>query len=292
MKKLFLLLAVLLATPVFAQDDADAILEGETDGVVDGIVKKQHIKNKRNMTPAYVREANVLWSKTIWRIIDMREKQNLYLFYPTNSVDERRSLFRTLLDAINAGELKAYSTVTDNEFDTEISVNDVFEKVGASPVDSVETVDPESGEKTMKYVYDMKGGIHYDEVKKFMIKEVWFFDNKYTMMKCRILGLCPIVEQINEEGNRVDQKTLFWIYYPAAAPFLAKQEAFSYSNDAQRPSLYDRLEARQFGSYIYRESNVYDNRIITSYAKGMTSNIEAERIANSIFQKEHDMWEY
>ena len=90
--------------PVLAQDDVtEDVGETSENNVVDGIVAKQHIKNKRHLQPAYVREANVLWAKTIWRIIDLREKQNLYLYYPTNTVDERRSLIRTLIDAIATG---------------------------------------------------------------------------------------------------------------------------------------------------------------------------------------------
>lgn len=296
MKKLFLLLAVLFAMPAFAQDDVDsnAVLEGESDGVVDGIVAKQHIKNKRPMQPAYVREANVLWSKTIWRIIDLREKQNLYLYYPINTksaIDERRSLLRTILDALSTGEIKAYSANSDNEFEEPLDIREAFSKFEQEPTDSVTTVDPETGENVTKYVYDM-ASLPLDYVKKFMLKEVWFFDNKYSCLKVKLLGLCPIMVKPNEDGDRLDQKLLFWVYYPAVAPYLEMQEAYSFSNDAARSSLNDCLTKRQFGSYVYKESNVYNNRIITSYAKGMASNIEAQRIENSISQKEHDMWSF
>ena len=292
MKKLFLLLALVFSMPVLAQDDVtEDVGETSENNVVDGIVAKQHIKNKRHLQPAYVREANVLWAKTIWRIIDLREKQNLYLYYPTNTVDERRSLIRTLIDAIATGELEAYNPNNDNEFESTITVNDAYQKLGAEPVDSTVSVDPETGESVTKFVYDVKS-LPTDLVKKVMVKEVWFFDSRYSALKCKILGLCPIVLAMNEDGTRLDQKLLFWVYYPAAERFLAKQEAYSFSNDAMRSSLHDRLQARQFGSYIYKESNVYNNRIITSYAKGMASNIEAQRIENSIFQKEHDMWAF
>lgn len=296
MKKLFLLLAVLFAMPAFAQDDVDsnAVLEGESDGVVDGIVAKQHIKNKRPMQPAYVREANVLWSKTIWRIIDLREKQNLYLYYPINTksaIDERRSLLRTILDALSTGEIKAYSANSDNEFEEPLDIREAFSKFEQEPTDSVTTVDPETGENVTKYVYDM-ASLPLDYVKKFMLKEVWFFDNKYSCLNVKLLGLCPIMVKPNEDGDRLDQKLLFWVYYPAVAPYLEMQEAYSFSNDAARSSLNDCLTKRKFGSYVYKESNVYNNRIITSYAKGMASNIEAQRIENSIFQKEHDMWSF
>ncbi|MBQ2321173.1 MAG: gliding motility protein GldN [Bacteroidales bacterium] len=296
MKKLFLLLALICSLPVLAQDEAveeqaNAVDESENN-VVDGIVAKQHIKFKRNLKPHHVREASVLWSKTIWRMIDLREKQNLYLYYPTNSaVDDRRSLIRTLLDAISSGELDAYSPNTDNEFEAKLPLTDIYEKLGITYSDSIVSVDPETGESVTKYIYDMKNA-PVDLVKKVLVKEVWFFDSRYTRLEVRILGLCPIAIIMNEDGTRLDQVQLFWVYYPAAERFLAKQEAYSAFNDAQRGSIHDMLQGRKFGSYIFKESNVYNNRIITSYAKGMASNIEAQRIENSIFQKEHDMWAF
>jgi hypothetical protein len=39
---------------------------------------------------------------------------------------------------------------------------------------------------------DIMGSRRYDEVKKVLIKEKWFFDRNYSTMQVRILGLCPI----------------------------------------------------------------------------------------------------
>lgn len=266
--------------------------DGDEDGVVDGIVAKQHIKYKQHLAPAYVREANVLWSKTIWRMLDLREKKNMYLYYPTAPVDDRRSLVRVLMDGIDDGTFNAYSTATDNEFERRLSLKDVYEKMGVEDYDSIPQENPETGAMEYKYIFD-KTSAKVDEVMKIYMKEVWFFDRKYGMLKTRILGLCPVVERVNEEGNRRDQIQTFWVYYPHAAQTLSEQEAYySSNNDAQRPSLYDMLEQRQFGSYIFRESNVFNNRVIGVYAQGVAQNIEAERIQESLFKEEHDMWEF
>ena len=45
-----------------------------------------------------------------------------------------------------------------------------------------------------------------------------------------------------------------------------------------------------FGSYIYKEENVYDRKI-DQYSKGMDALLESERIKNEIFIFEHDLWE-
>lgn len=290
MKKFLLLWAVLFSIPAFAQEDED-LADEESSSVVDGIVAKQHIVNARPIRPAYVREANVLWSKTIWRMIDLREKQNLYLYYPTLPIDGRRSLVKVLYDSIMKGEIDAYSSGRDNEFDEKITPRVVCEQLGGVDPDSLQEVNPETGETEWRYIFD-ESALHFDEVKKFLVKEVWFFDKKYSMLKVRIIGLCPILETMNADGNRMTQKQAFWVYYPQAEPYLAQQEAFTFRNDAQRQSLHAMLEKRLFGSYIFRESNVYNNRVINTYAQDMSANIEAERIQNSIFQKEHDMWEF
>lgn len=286
MKKYLSILALLLAIPClsFAQSEDEAeVFQG-----VDGIVKKEHIANKKFIPYVHVREADVLWSKTIWRVIDLREKINLPLYYPTKNVDGRKSLINVIMDAIQAGELTPYSTSTEDEFTKRIEYDELAKMLGVS-TDTFQTVNPETGLiETTITTSEMSS----DLVKQYMIKEVWYFDKKYTRMDVRIIGISPIMEQSSEDGSRVDKKQLCWVYFPELRPFLAQNEVFNTKNDSQRESFDDVFAKRRFGSYIFREANVYNNRNIIDYTAGMESNLEAERIKNEIFVKEHDMWEF
>ena len=58
-----------------------------------------------------------------------------------------------------------------------------------------------------------------------------------------------------------------------------------------RPSFDDLFIKRRFGSYITKESNVYDRRI-EDYASGLNALLESERIKSEIVNMEHDLWEY
>ncbi len=40
------------------------------------VYTREHIPNKAPVPYAYVREADVMWAKDIYRIIDLKEKQN------------------------------------------------------------------------------------------------------------------------------------------------------------------------------------------------------------------------
>ena len=69
------------------------------------------------------------------------------------------------------------------------------------------------------------------------------------------------------------------------------QEVYNRQNDSERRTLEDIIWSRQFGSYIIKESNVYD-RFINEYKAGLNALLEAERIKEMLFLQEHDVWHF
>ncbi|KKK50758.1 hypothetical protein LCGC14_3121810, partial [marine sediment metagenome] len=144
--------------------------------------------------------------------------------------------------------------------------------------------------------------IDFTKINRIMIKEKWFFDRRYSSFQVRIIGMCPMMVSMREEEDpvtfeirktgEITREPLFWVYYPEIRYYLAKQEAFNPMNDAQRVSYDDLLTQRRFSSWIYKVSNVQENRFITDYSTGMDAMFEAERIKYELFEFEHDLWEY
>ena len=281
---LSLLLSCFFANPLIAQNPDNIMMigaeeEAEEDRPLDDIVEKRTIVQKRVLAYDHVREADILWEKRIWRVIDVREKMNLPFSYP------ERPLFTILMDAAKSGEMTVYSA-EDDKFTSKMTVEEVS-SIGSS-VDTVTTFDPETYEEQIQIV---SNDLNPEDVKRFRIKEIWFFDQESSTLQVRIMGIAPLLDERDENGNFKYERPLFWVYYPKARDLLAREQVFNGENDNSPISWGDLFEMRKFTSYIFKASNVKDERI-QDYLSGVDRLWECDKIRQEIFNFEHDLWSY
>lgn len=292
-----ILIFSLVGAPVLKAQSIDLIEKRE-------VYDKEHIPKKDPLPFPYIREADVMYEKTVWRMINMREKMNQPLYYPTKPIGDRRNLTQLLLDILKdplpGHQVFAYNPFPTDayEFERPMSLEDIYKQIKPDTVRS-----PVFDSTIMDFTLQISSiDINLDNISRLMIKEKWFFDRRYSTMQVRIIGICPLMVELAtiEDPNTgelqytgdVRRIPLFWVYYPEIRYYLARQEAFNPMNDAQRISFDDLLTQRRFSSYIYKVSNVQDNRAIAEYAKGMDAMFEAENVKNELFEFEHDLWEY
>ena len=108
MKKIIYILVLnFIVGSIFAQLPGSGI--SVESNVLDGVYIQEHIPTKRVVSYTHLREADVMWAKRIWRVIDLKEKMNHKLYYPLEPQNDRISLYEVIkYGALEEGSLTVY----------------------------------------------------------------------------------------------------------------------------------------------------------------------------------------
>lgn len=293
-----LIIALFAVTPSFAQVPEDIQTESTEDTGEDfmdsyrpmnDVVDKKTIYEKRVLPYDFVRESDVLWKKVVWRVIDTREKLNLPFVFPT------MPLMTIIMRGLEEEKITAYMFNDTTEFFKALTQSEVLGMTNT--VDTVVTTDPETYETIMKPVYNTLNPL---SIKRYRIKELWYFDKETSNMEVRLLGIAPMIaeelEGFEDSNNAFSapitaERPMFWLYYPDCRDYFGRFQAFNEGNDASVMSWEDLFEIRLFSSYIFKVTNVY-NRRLQDYLSGTNLLLEGEKIKAEIFNYENDLWQY
>jgi len=116
MKIIRVILTLLVFTPIIssAQDTSHVILNVVPQDVIDGSFKKEHNKNKtKSFEYAEINEKDIVWSRTVWREIDLRQKMNHHLYYPAVQLRAHLNLDKMSLIDVILEAIQGYSSLDD-----------------------------------------------------------------------------------------------------------------------------------------------------------------------------------
>lgn len=283
MKKVFinkwttLVAGAFLCSNVFAQEPE----------LLDGVYTPTHHTERKHIPYPSLREADVMWSKRMWRILDLREKMNHPLFFPITPIGGRKSLTQVIMDRAKkpADDLEGLTAYSDEEFKLKLEKSEIENIL--IKFDTIQVDDGEGNmvDKVIKNEFDPAS------VKRYRVKEDWFFDKQRSVLDVRIIGMCPVQEVFDAEGNYKGEKPLFWIYFPEARHIFANEVVFNRYSDSEKRTLEDIFWKRNFSSYIYKTSNVFD-RQLNEYTSNLDLLLESKKIKDGVFNMEQDFWEY
>ncbi len=261
---------------------------------------------------------DVIWSRYVYRIIDMRFKQNYQLYFPVKPDDpDYRNLFKVIVEAVVDG-MPIYPANTEN-IKPDFKKTEPFAK-HQIPRDAMMVVDQTEDHTDDDDFYDVARSnamlVNYDSITdmmkfnpfsfedvvknqiKYLIQEVVFFDKHTSRLHTKIMAIAPLhpVKISTQDSTQVmamlRESIMFWIPFDQLRPYMAMQYAIPNRNETKRVTFDEFFQKRLFTSYIVGEGNMY-NRWIPDY-KGSYEEIkrEQDRIATELLNFEQDLWEY
>lgn len=244
-----------------------------------------------------IREADVMWSKRVWRELELREKINLPLFYPIEPIDDRQSLMEIIKLSYQEGLIQPFdifkkgTSQPDDEFTNPVSIEYTDSNLFGYTY-TANKLDPITNEPSDE-IETVFQAIQTNSIVAYRLKEDWYFDKQHSQLRVKILGLQPLFSYFKKGENlQKDRAEGPWFYFPELRHVLVNYEAYNDGNKTQRLTFDDIFIKRKFSSHIVKEMNVYD-RNIESYKKDpYEALVEGERIKNEINLFEHDLWSY
>ena len=227
-------------------------------------------KSINEITPleyANIEENDILWSRVVYEFIDLNEKLNFPLLFPTNDEQNkigRKSIWRVLKEYIvnKIEEDPSGKNLEIYKFD-EFSSKDKLSTNEIKDLMSYELISRKTGTQTLY--------VNSSEIGGYNIKGIWYFDKKYSELKYRLLGIQPVGANTEDLKNGVQNPNLgspyFWIWYPSVREELNNHLVFNDRNSNNRISFDDLLINRRFSSFIYKYNNIYGDREIKDYIK-------------------------
>ncbi len=294
--------------------------------------KKMHIYQKSPVPLTPIREADGMWTKMVYQFIDVRERFNQVLYYPTEAKGDRISLLMTMLYATKFDTMlvKTRNTSLSNLYGQEITIEEplrvytdeyvnvpmtyeeLLQSYGYQRKVTINELDADgnpTGITTSKKVIEQ---YTTRELIGFEIKEMWVFDKQRSVIdNTHILAIRPVFEYAKEEdtggatpgaggsdeGDEEEGDTEIgkgpWMYFPELRNFTANADIYNEKNSAECRSFDDVFLKRRFTSVVKGVANTQNDRKFQEYITyGMDQVLASDQIKDEIRKLEHDLWEF
>ena len=254
------------------------------------------------------RSDDIVWMRTVYRVIDMREKQNYRLYFPVRYDNPNyKNLFKVILDAICEDGLTAYERGVEfiPRYDRPLTAEDLQANMQLPK-------ETEGEENSYLIEVDALGTpqlnvdnftYYVRDQLKYVIQEVVFFDKHTSRLYSKILGIAPLysAHPYKQDATAIlslRTSLLFWVLFDDLRPYLAKNLVINTSNELQRMTFDDFFVQKLYSDYLLGDNNVF-GRMLLDYDKVIDeSRFEAfikkeqKRIETELLNFEQDLWEY
>lgn len=260
-----------------------------------------------------VHESNVMFKTTLWRRLDLKEKENQPLFAKGAEITKH------LIDGVKAGVIEAYD---NDSLSTKLTLEEfnkrLFKKFEGGGL-SQEEIDAGFGGSTDDDGWGGGGTEKKEEAKTsgtpsqpvnqasaeggyemfpselgiIEIKEDWIFDKQRSRQYADIQTITVMIPAENSTEGL--EKPLASFKYKELERFFRTNPNciwYNVANTAQHKNLADAFELRLFHGKIIRKSNIANKYLDQIHKTPKAGLLESQRLEYELMEFEHNLWEY
>ena len=232
---------------------------------------------------------DLIWTREIYRTIDLTDGVNGALYYPTEAIGDRMNLFSTIFKLLGSKKISAYEYQLDGierlTPQAEVSFKDILdrfdiyyqEKKLRNRQDSVLVIDPSD--------------VPSADVLGYFIKEVWYFDQRTSSYGSMVTAICPVMHRSEAFSTEKVKLPMFWINFQDLAPYLSGTQVMASDfNHTMNRSNDDFVTYKRYKGDIYKTTNL-QNLSLAHYCDTDSAMVkEQQRIENELVQFEKNLY--
>lgn len=261
--KTILLLAgiwLLNIAPLMAQPRARAAREEAKKTGPELTVRAQNRYPRSRTLPE-----DVIWTREIYRTLDLSKDANGALYYPVEPVGDRKNLLTLIFDLLAEKKIPAYEYLPDGTerltAEYEMNFRDVLDRFNIYYEEQ-----PAPGRRDSIIILQ-NSDVPSTEVLSYFIKEVWYFDQRTSTYGSAITSICPVMHRAEDFSSVPLKLPMFWIDYSDLAPYLTRSSIMTSDlNNSANRNMDDFFVSRLYQGDIYKTTNMM-NRTLAQYCE-------------------------
>jgi gliding motility associated protien GldN len=233
-------------------------------------------------------EADLQWSKTVYRSLDLTKGKNPALYYPEEPNEDGQSMFFIIMRLLANNQIPAYEYLDGREMFTEEYRIKVAEMLDRFHVLYSEAKG--STEKNPRYAIE-DADIPGNEILSYYIIEKWSFDTRSNTMRSRVDALCPVLHRQDEFGGDPIRFPMFWVKLNDIRPYIAQQYVFTDDdNNLTRYNLDDFFKLNMYQGDIYKVKNLRNLSLMQLYPDPKDLKHAQDSIEERLHRFDKNLW--
>ncbi len=233
-------------------------------------------------------EADLQWSKTVYRALDLTKGKNPALYYPEEPNEDGQSMFFIIMRLLANNQIPAYEYLDGREMFT-----DEYKIKVAEMLDRFHVLYSEakgSTEKNPKYAIE-DADIPGNEILSYYIIEKWSFDTRSNTMRSRVDALCPVLHRQDEFGGEPIRFPMFWVKLNDIRPYIAQQYVFTDDdNNLTKYNLDDFFKLNMYQGDIYKVKNLRNQSLMQLYPDPKDLKHAQDSIEERLHRFDKNLW--